>query len=118
MEGDLTSWPVPGSRVAVSVATAASAVGVFAAIAASVAGAFAPPAAFVRHSPSVYPASRAPGPAFAGVCLVPVAASRFAFPAAAGTSCPASGCPYLERSVPRAEVVRMDGRAGSCGVVL
>ena len=34
---------------------------------------------------------------------------RFAFPAAAGTSCPASGCPYLGRSVPRAEG-REDGR--------
>src|SRR5271157_3196010 len=71
----LTSWTAPGSLAAFSAATAAPAVGVFAAIAVSVAGASAPPAAFVLHSPSVYPDSGAPGPAAAGVCLVPVAAS-------------------------------------------
>ena len=108
-EDDLISCPAPGLLAAVSAATAVAAVGAFAAIAASVAGGSVPPAAFVSHSPSVYPDSRAPGPASAGACLVPVAASRFACPVAAGTFCPASGCPYLECSVPRREG-REDGR--------
>src|SRR5579862_7229349 len=110
-EDGITSWTVPGLLAAVSAATAASAVGVFPAIAASVADGSAPPAVFARHSLSVYPGSRAPGPASAGACLVPAAAARFACPAAAGTSCPASGCRYLECSVPRAEV-REDGMPG------
>ena len=83
---------------------------VFAPIAVSVAGASVRLAAFALHWHSVSPASGVPGPASAGVCLVPVAASRFVDPAAAGISCPASGCPYLERwAVPRAEG-REDGR--------
>src|SRR5271169_781119 len=98
-EDGLTSWTSPGSLAAVSAATAATAVGAFPAAAAFVAGGSAPPAAFAYHSPSVYPLSRALRPASAGVCLVPVAASQLAYPAAAGTSCPASGCPYLECSL-------------------
>src|SRR5208282_236000 len=95
---DFISCPAPGSLAAVSAATAASAAGVLPATAASV-----PPAASACLSPSVYPASRVPGPVSAGVGRVPAAASQLACPAAAGTSCPASGCPYLECSVPRAE---------------
>src|SRR5580658_5458541 len=72
----LTPWTARGSpAAAASAAIAASAVRVSAAIAASVAGAAAPPGAFGCHSLSVYPDSGAPGPAAAGVCLVPVAAA-------------------------------------------
>src|SRR5208282_5370332 len=70
---DFISCPAPGSLAAVSAATAASAAGVS-----------VPPAASACHSPSVYPASRVPGPVSAGVGRVPAAASQLACPAAAG----------------------------------
>src|SRR5580658_7289967 len=95
----LTSWAAPGFRAAVSVAIAVAAVGVSAVIAASVAG----PAAFVVHWRAGSPAAGVPRPASAGACLVPLADSPLACPAAADTFCPASACPYLERSECRPE---------------
>ena len=105
------AWTDPGSAVAVSAATAA-AVRAFAAIAASVAGASAPPAAWLLHWRSVASAAGVPGPASVGVFAVPVPASRMPFPAAAGTSGPASGRLCLEHWVVQPAKGREDERAG------
>ena len=112
------AWTDPDSAVpvsavaAVAAATAAAAVRAFAAIAASVAGVSPPPAALLLHWRSVASAAGVPGPASAGVFAVPVPAARIPFPAAAGTSGPASGRLCLEHWVAQPAAGREDGRAG------
>src|SRR5208337_862530 len=112
-DDDLTSWASPGSAVAaVSAATSVVVVGVFAATAASVAGAAALLVAVLPHWRSVALVAGVPAPAFVEACLVPVAASRMPFPAAAGISGPASGCRYLERWAVKQAEGREDGQGG------
>ena len=94
-----TSSTVRGLTVAAAAATAVAAVGVFAAVAASAAGAAARLAVSAVQRRSALPVAGAPGPAFAGVCLAPLAAVQSVYPAAAHTSYPASVCQYWERSV-------------------
>src|SRR5467141_1728226 len=105
------AWTDPDSAVAaVAAATAAAAVRAFAAIAASVADVSAPPAALLLHWRSVASTAGVPGPASAGVFAVPVPAARIPFPAAAGTSGPASGRLCLEHWVAQPVAGREDGR--------
>lgn len=99
------------AAAAASPASAVVAVPVFAAIAASVADGAALPAAFSLHL-SVVPVAGLPGPAFAGVSVGPVPASRIAFLAAAGTSGLASDCPYLEDWAVQQAEGREHGQAG------
>src|SRR5208337_733853 len=103
----------PGSAVAaVSAATSVVVVRVFAAIAASVAGGAALLVAVLPHWRSVALVAGVPAPASVEACPAPVAASRMSFPAAAGTSGPASGCRYLERWA----VKQVEGREGGQAV--
>ena len=99
------------AAAAVSPASAAAAARAFAAIAAFVAGGAVLSAVFSLHRLSVVPFAGLLGPAFAGASVVPVAAARIAFLAAAGTFGLASGCPCLERWVVQQVEDREDGRA-------
>jgi len=100
-----------GLLAAVSAATSVAAVRVVVAIAGFASGAAAPPAVFLLHWRSVAPAAGAAVPAAVEACLVPVAASRIASPAAAGTSGPVSGCQYSEHWAASWEEGHEDGRA-------